>query len=290
MKSWNYLIILGLIASVFSCTDDKDPELVLTCPSNLSEAAFQSQDSIDAKFERWLSSVKITGGCNASVSNNHTNAPNAFGGSTTVTFTATSSCGPTVTCSATFTVIDDPASIGGIRKVNYANLPADPATGYDPNTGAPIGYKNLFTFFRFSDTTLVPTSDSATGKWDIAFKSSTIIVNSGISGPGTAAAFVYNGLFSELKQVPNDSIFKQDVSAAELAIGKSWYNYDPAAMILTPKPGKVFVIKTANNKYVKMEILSYYKDSPSNPNAFVDQARYYTFRYEYQPDGSKKFE
>lgn len=290
MKLLNCLMIFGLIISVSSCTDEDNPELVLTCPVNVSEAAFQLQDSIDSKFERWLAGVKISGGCNALVTNDHTNAPNAFGGSTTVIFTATSSCGPTVTCSATFTVIDDPASIGGIRKVNYANLPADPATGYDPNTGAPIGYKNLFTFFRFSDTTLVPTSDSATGKWDIAFKSSTIIVNSGISGPGTAAAFVYNGLFSELKEVPNDSIFKQDVSAAELAIGKSWYNYDPAAMILTPKPGKVFVIKTANNKYVKMEILSYYKDSPSNPNAFVDQARYYTFRYEYQPDGSKKFE
>ncbi len=194
-----------------------------------------------------------------------------------------------VACFVTSCTDDDPVIIP-IFSVSIENLPADPATGYDPVTGAPTGYKNLFTFFRFSDSTLVPTSDSASNKWDIAFKSSTIILNSGISGPGNAGAFVYNGLFSELKTIPQDSVFRSDVTATQYAIGKSWYNYDPAAMILTPKPGKVFVIKTANNKYVKMEILSYYKDSPANPNAFVDQARYYSFRYVYQPDGSKKFE
>jgi hypothetical protein len=185
---------------------------------------------------------------------------------------------------------DNPVIVNKATSVSVKNLAADPATDYDPVTGAPIGYKNLYTFFRFSDSTIVPNSDSATTKWDIGFKSSTIVVNSGISGPGSASAFVYNGLFSELKEVPADSVFKTDVSATELAIGKTWYNYDGAAMILTPKPGKVFVIKTANGKYVKMEILSYYKDSPPSPVATRDAARYYTFRYAYQADGSKKFE
>ncbi len=290
MKLLNGVFFITAIIVLNSCSKEESSTLVLNCPQNKTEAAFQSQDSINLKFANWLSSAKVSGGCNAAVTNDHLSAPNAFGGSVTVTFTATSTCGSPVTCTATFTVNDDPSSLGGIRNVYYKNLAADPATGYDPMTGAPIGYKNLFTFFRFSDTTLVPTTDSATGKWDIAFKSSTIIINSGFSGPGSAAAFVYNGLFSELKEVPQDSVFKQDVSSTELAIGKSWYNYDPAAMILTPKPGKVFVIKTANNKYVKMEILSYYKDSPASPNAFVDQARFYSFKYVYQPDGSKKFE
>lgn len=185
---------------------------------------------------------------------------------------------------------DDPVVPQGIVSVTIKNLPADPATGRDPITGAPIGTKNLFTFFRFSDSTIVPNSDSATSKWDIGFKGSTIIVNSGISGPGNASAFTYNGLFSELKEVPSDSIFRQDVTASDLAIGKSWYVYDPVAMILQAKPGKTFVIRTANNKYVKLEILSYYKDAPANPNAFVDLDRYYTFRYVYQADGSKKFQ
>ncbi|MFT6205223.1 MAG: hypothetical protein ACJA1O_002839, partial [Spirosomataceae bacterium] len=42
-------------------------------------------------------------------------------------------------------------------------------------------------------------------------------------------------------------------------------------------------------KFAKMEILGYYKDMP----AIIDrssQSRYYTFRYAYQPDGSRTFE
>src|SRR6266513_2705113 len=53
---------------------------------------------------------KLSGGCNGSRSNNNTGAPNACGGSTTVTFTYTSSCAPTITtCAATFAVAAAPA-------------------------------------------------------------------------------------------------------------------------------------------------------------------------------------
>jgi len=185
---------------------------------------------------------------------------------------------------------DDPITGVNIQSVNINNLAADPATSYDPNTGAPSGFSNLFTFFRFSDSTIVPNSDSATAKWDIAFRSTTILINSQSSGPGQAEAFTFNGLFADLKVIPQDSVFKKDLSPTELAIGKTWYNYDPVSYIISPKPGKVFVIKTNNNKYVKMEILSFYKDAPANPNAQRDPARYYSFRYVIQNDGSKKFE
>lgn len=185
---------------------------------------------------------------------------------------------------------DDPVTGVSVQSVSIRNLAADPATSYDPTTGAPSGFSNLFTFFRFSDSTIMPNSDSATGKWDIAFRSTTILVNSQSSGPGQAEAFTFNGLFSDLKVISQDSIFKKDLSPTELAIGKTWYNYDPVSYIISPKPGKVFVIKTNDNKYVKMEILSFYKDAPASPNAQRDPARYYTFRYVIQTDGSKKFE
>lgn len=146
----------------------------------------------------------------------------------------------------------------------------------------------IFTFFRLADSSIVPNTDSATTKWDIGFRGSTIIINGGSSGPGQGGAFIFSGLFSDLKEVPADSTFRVDQSLSNTAIGKGWYDYNGAAMVFTPKPGKVLVIRTADNKFAKLEILSYYKNAPANPT-LNDPARYFTFRYVYQADGTKKF-
>ena len=53
------------------------------------------------------------------------------------------------------------------------------------------------------------------------------------------------GLFSELKEIPTDSIFKTDVSASNLAVGKSWYTYNGQTMIFSPTPGKTLVENVA---------------------------------------------
>jgi hypothetical protein len=58
--------------------------------------------------------------------------------------------------------------------------------------------------------------------------------------------------------------------------------------VITATAGKVIVLKTADGKYAKMEILSYYKDAPAPVNPLRDIARYYTFQYVYQPDGSTR--
>lgn len=87
------------------------PTTILTCPVNATEAACQTQAAINAKFTAWLSTAAVSGGCNAVLTNNNTGAPSACGGSTTVTFTAMSDCGPTATCMATFTVTAAPALV-----------------------------------------------------------------------------------------------------------------------------------------------------------------------------------
>jgi hypothetical protein len=184
---------------------------------------------------------------------------------------------------------DDPVTGNTITSVTVSNLPADPVV-YDPVTGAPGPSTDKFTFFRFKDSSIVEHTDSASLKWDVGFKSSAIIVNSGVSGPGDAVAYIQNGLFSELKEIPVDSVLRKDLSFNDLAIGKKWSSYNGATMILSPIPGKTIVLRTASGNYVKMEILSFYKDAPASPNAFRDQARYYTFRYVHQSNGSKKFE
>jgi hypothetical protein len=65
-----------------------------------------------------------------------------------------------------------------------------------------------------------------------------------------------------------------------------WYNYDGATNIVTPIAGKVILIRTATGKYAKLEIVSYYQNAPATPTA-TSVSRYYTFRYLYQPDGTR---
>ncbi|CAN5368415.1 HmuY family protein [soil metagenome] len=187
---------------------------------------------------------------------------------------------------------DDPKPT--LTATTFSNLAADPPSGgYNPNNGQPIGVTKKFTFFSFKSGAIVANADSASTKWDVGFNGTGIIVNSGTSGPGTAAAQVVTGIFDELLTAPDAGYLtdNKSVSPAFYAItrgsGNGWYSYNPSTNIITPIAGRVLVFKTADGKYAKMEILNYYKDAPTSPtSSSVD--RYYKFRYIYQPDGSKK--
>ncbi|MBK8054554.1 MAG: T9SS type A sorting domain-containing protein [Saprospiraceae bacterium] len=85
------------------------PPVVLTCPTNTTTTACQTQAAVNAAFASWLATASASGGCNGVLMNNNTGAPSACGGSTTVTFTYTSTCVPTTTtCQATFIVASAP--------------------------------------------------------------------------------------------------------------------------------------------------------------------------------------
>lgn len=160
------------------------------------------------------------------------------------------------------------------------------------NVPADTGRTNQTTFFRFSDSTIVTGSDTATANWDIAFKSTTIYTNSGSSGPGQGGAVIFRGVNFENVTVAPDTGFKVDAAGAPAipnGSGNGWYNYDFNTNIISPLPGVILVIKTGDGKYAKVQILSYYKDAPENPTGF-EPARLYTFKYLYHPDGSKSFE
>jgi hypothetical protein len=184
---------------------------------------------------------------------------------------------------------DDPTP--ALQATIFSNLAADPATGYDPGTGAPIGYTGKYKLFSFSTGDVVANTDSATSNWDIGFRGTSIIVNSGTSGPGTAGAIVQTEIFDEIVTAPNAGYNVDNKNTPAYAIptgsGNGWYNYDGATMLVSPIAGRVIIIKTANGKFAKMEILSYYKDAPAAPNAMTDAARYFSLRYIFQPDGSK---
>jgi hypothetical protein len=179
-----------------------------------------------------------------------------------------------------------------------SSLPADTIVGLVG--GQPVG-TGRFTFYSLEKNAVVPSSDSASTKWDLAFAGTTILVNNSTSGPGQGGAFVWTGVFDNLKTIPADSTFKTDNGAAvpkQYAIakgsGKGWYNYDFATSLVTPIPGRVLVIRTASGKYAKVEILNYYKGGVTPPASATDQEKYtkqnyYTFKFIVQPDGSKQF-
>lgn len=169
-----------------------------------------------------------------------------------------------------------------VESNQVTNLHAPQTTDYTTN---PPTNSGDFVKFDFSagETTMSDTD------WDIAFRGTTILVNGGSSAgisdepqrTGNAGAYIENSIFSEFNQV-DETYFNQDSSnglAIATGSGNGWYNY--ANFTITPIAGKVLVIRTADNRFAKIEILSYYKDFDNTDSS---NSRYYTFNYVYQPN------
>lgn len=176
------------------------------------------------------------------------------------------------------------------------SLQADTIVGIS-STGQPYG-SGKYTLYSLESNSIIANTDSATTKWDIGFRGTTIITNGGNSGPGAGGAFIYTGTFGDLSQIPADSTFRIDNAPTSYAIktgsGNGWYSYNGATNLITPVPGRILVIRTATGKYAKIEIQNYYKggvtpDATASDNDKLMKQRYYTFRYSYQSDGTKKF-
>jgi len=181
--------------------------------------------------------------------------------------------------------------------VNTVNdLIADTIVGIAAS-GQPYG-SGKYTFYSLENNAIVASSDSNTTKWDIGLRGTTIITNSGNSGPANGGAFVYVGVFDDLDTIPSDSVFRVDNAPSAYAItsgsGRGWYTYTQQTNLVTPTPGRVLVIRTASGKYAKVEVLNYYKggvtpDASASDDDKLKKQRYYKFRYIFQPDGGKAF-
>jgi hypothetical protein len=172
--------------------------------------------------------------------------------------------------------------------VMVENLHA-PADVVNRQTGE-VTQVNPFVYFSFDKQSQVTANDS----WDVAFKGTTLIVNSGISGNGTARAALMDGVFEEISTLPENLVFNID-NQESLAIpsgsGQGWYNYNFMNHTVAPIPGRILVFQTNEGKYVKMEIFSYYMDNPPMQQVTrMTPSAYYTFQYVLQPNGSRNFE
>ncbi len=191
-----------------------------------------------------------------------------------------------ISLSASCSKDDDttPATVT-LETKTFSNLYA-PQTG---GQGQPVG--GAFTKFSFSQNSTV--TDNS---WDIAFRGTTIVVNGGTAigitdeptRTGSGAVSILSNTLSAVTTIPSASTFTQDGTntyAIPTGSGNGWYNYNSTNNLITPIAGKIFVVKTHDGKYAKMEIISYYKDAPANPDATA-LSRYFTFKYVYQPSGT----
>lgn len=143
-----------------------------------------------------------------------------------------------------------------------------------------------FVFFNLESEGIVTESQD----WDIAFKGTTIRVNSSKN----VSAAVINGIFDELKKVPSTAKFTTDTGnnfAIPTGSGKGWYNYNSATFTVTPIPGRILLFRTTKGNYIKLEILNYYKGNPpvAQINPMTTPSAHYTFRYILQPNGTQTF-
>lgn len=151
-----------------------------------------------------------------------------------------------------------------------------------------LGENGQYTFFSLRTGEPVSQADSASTDWDIAFNGTTILTNSGVSGPGAGGAIILDSSFSGVTLAPSEG-YNTDTNES-LAIpngsGNGWYNYNFTTHKITPLPDKTIVIRTADgNHYAKLQIISYYKDNPDlsseeyQNNSEAYPSRYYTFDY-----------
>ena len=177
-------------------------------------------------------------------------------------------------CKKSSTSNPSATDITGIKTISVA---------FDPMASQP------FTLFRFSDSSVIANTDSASNKWDFGIRFTTFIVNSYAGGPGNAGVIMQNNNFDSVKSAPISG-YAYDTTTAQRAIKDgSWYTYNSQTNLFVPKAGKVFIFRTADGShYAKMELLSVeygpLSGTPAKPSIL-----YYTFRYSYKADGSTTF-
>jgi hypothetical protein len=177
-----------------------------------------------------------------------------------------------------------------VKSEQFSNLFA-PQTG---GQGQPVGGE--FAKFDF-ETGMQTTSDT---DWDIAFRGTTIAVNGGVvtgtdgepARTANTGVSIVTGTFASITTAESLSFLQDAIGAYAIPTGsnKGWYNYNPQVNLITPIPGKILVFKTTAGNYAKVEILSYYKDNPAQPDQ-TSESRYFTFNYVYNPNmGETSFE
>ena len=144
-----------------------------------------------------------------------------------------------------------------------------------------------YVYFSLATGKDAAAEDAKTTKWDLAFSKTTIVVNGGTSGPGQGGAIVLEKSFDQVTEAPKEG-YKTDGESGNAipgGSGNSWYKYDMIVHAILPIVGRTIVLKTAEGKFAKVEIISYYKGAPEEVP--TEESSYFTFRYSLADENGK---
>lgn len=141
-----------------------------------------------------------------------------------------------------------------------------------------------------------------TNEWDLAFTAnfnSDIFLNHGgkqgnpgFGGPVERTAIVMlEQSYESVTTAPSDQAFDDStidhIGHAEVESSPGWYRYSLSTHIMRPYPNRTYVLRLADGKYAKLQLVSIYKGNPPAVTDMYWPAPYFTFRYYVQQDGSR---
>ncbi|MBE8719969.1 HmuY family protein [Sphingobacterium pedocola] len=141
-----------------------------------------------------------------------------------------------------------------------------------------------------------------TGEWDLAFTGNyngdIQINNKKYTGtPGydgivdNTSIILIHQSYESLSTAPSDSEFDNStihtIGWATDGGSPGWYSYDMTTHIMKTYPNRTYLLRLADGKFAKLQIISIYKGNPPAVSDLYWPAPYLTFRYFVQQDGSK---
>ncbi|QPJ66452.1 MAG: hypothetical protein G3M78_14020 [Candidatus Nitrohelix vancouverensis] len=141
-----------------------------------------------------------------------------------------------------------------------------------------------YVYFDFSTGKQVDIFDKSSIEWDLALRRSKIISNGGATNQfGKAGLYDLGEVdFDSVEEVPTED-YVTDIptrTETENPVLMQWYKYNFLTHKLTPKKN-IYAIRTADNKFVKIQFISFYCDN--------DETGCIRIQYAYQDNGSNSF-
>ncbi len=127
-------------------------------------------------------------------------------------------------------------------------------------------------YYSLRSNEVVPDSARTKTNWDV-------MIN-GVEIHANRAGLLLETDYDDVSEAPLEGMSPGMMATSD---DDSWYNYDMTDHVISPLPGRTFVLQLADDTYAKLEIQSY-------NHRISDDPRYISFRYAHQTDGSRNFD